>query len=493
MTGQPGRPAASRRLIAWAQRRSHLLPAPVRHAASRAVRRLNKPAPGEILVSEDWTQPLIAGRSGADLEALRPGPAVPTPAEKQDQPVPVAVRDPVISCAVATGILDVGGGEEVATFLARNLRQHGFDTVVIHSGTKLADVAGPGGRLLASLAEAAVPAVELTPATAADWFRRHRPQVVHGNYAPDWMLDAAAGTGARWVELLHGMHMFLSPEAWPPERVRAGKISAQVAISDLVRRQYLAGNPDFPADRIVTVPNGIEPKRYAPIDRDQARAALGLADEFLFVCTARYCLQKNLYGLVAAFAEVARDRPDAHLLVAGRPDDRMYTEHVRGLAARVDCAGRIHLRGHCANVPALLAAADAFVLDSFFEGAIPLSTMEAMAAGLPVVMSDVGGAREQLGWAGDRGYLVANPGGEPELVDWARMGALRLRPQPNRGELVAAMARILDERAHWAASRDRLRTAAAGLFPPEESVRRHAAVLRSVASGQPVPSTFAAL
>ena len=496
-------------LIAWAQRRGHLVPKPVRQLAGRTVRRLSRARPGLPVLSEDWTRPLIPGRPSADLEALPPTvteaeppsvteaepPAVteaepPTVTEAEPPPVieaeprsasnaVVEVSQAPIRCAVATGILAVGGAEEVAVFLARNLPRYGFETILIHSGTK-------GGQLLASLDQAGIPAAELSPATAARWFAEQRPQVVHGNYAPDWMLDAATQTGSRWVETVHGMHRFLSPNAWAPECVRAKAFAAQVAISDMVRRQYVAGNPDFPEDRIVTINNGIERRRYARVDRAAARAALGLTDEFLFVSTARYCLQKNMYGLVAAFAELTRRRPDGHLLVAGRPDDRLYAEQVRALARRVDTRGRIHLRGHCANVPALLAAADAFVLDSFFEGH-PLASMEAMAAGLPVIMSEVGGAREQLGRAGDRGYMVANPGGDPELVDWARMGELRLRDQPNAEELVAAMSRVLGERDTWAASRDRLRGAADGLFPPEQSVRRHAAVLRAVVQDEPLP------
>lgn len=445
--------------------------------------------------SEDWSRPLVAGRAAADLEALRPEPRTAVTQGTPTPPSPAAstaVRDPLIRCAVATGVFDVGGGEEVASLMARHLPRYGFETAVIYSGTKLTGQIGPGGRLLTALTEAGIPTVELTPDIVGDWFRSYRPQVVHGNYAPNWMLDAATNAGAAWVETLHGMHSFLSEAAWPPERVRAKAIAAQVAISDLVRRQYLAGNPAFPPDRIVTIPNGIEATRYAPVDRQKARTALGLKDEFLFVSTARYCLQKNTFGLVAAFVEAARYRPQAHLLVAGRPDDPLYFEHVRALVEREGPHGRIHLRGHCANVPALLAAADAFVLDSFFEGAIPLASMEAMAAGLPVIMSDVGGAREQLGWTGDRGYLVANPGGEPELVDWARMGDLRLRPQPNKEELVSAIVSAVDRREFWAASRARLRDDAAGLFLPELSVRRHADVLRSVVRGGPLPDVLTA-
>lgn len=390
-----------------------------------------------------------------------------------------------LHCAIATGTLDVGGGEEVAAFLARRLPEVGLDTVVLHAATRLPGQAGAGGRLARSLVEAGVAVVELSPGTAGEWFARHRPDVVSGHYAPDWMLDAAVAAGVPWVETLHGMNAFLDPHVWSRERRRAAAVSAQIAISDLVRRQYLTGNPDYPEHRIVTIPNGIEEPRYAAVDRSRARVALGLRDEFLFLSLARYCLQKNTYGLVAAFAEVASLHPEAHLLCAGRAaDDLLYFEQTRQLARSLPTADRIHLRGHCANAPALLAAADAFVLDSFFEG-WSLASMEALASGLPVVMSDVSGAREQLGRDGQRGYLVANPAGPPGSVDWRRIAELRFRPQPNRAELVAAMSALVRDGGTWRARRDRLRREARDLFPADVSLHRHAQVLFAVALGEP--------
>jgi glycosyltransferase involved in cell wall biosynthesis len=269
------------------------------------------------------------------------------------------------------------------------------------------------------------------------------------------------------------------------ERTRAGRVAALIAVSEMVRRQYLAGVPGFPAQRLVTIPNGVDELRIAQVDRALARAALGLRDEFLFVSLARYGLQKNTYALVTAFAEVAARHPDAHLLVAGRADDPAYFAQVADHARRQECASRIHLRGHCTNPSALLAAADAFVLDSFFEG-WSLASMEALVLGVPVVMADVGGAREQLaaeGW----GHLVANPAHHPESVDWDTIAMLRFRPQDNRAELVDAMSQVVREADLWIARREDLARQARSAFPAGLCLRRHAEVLRAVASGAPIP------
>ncbi|MEU5907842.1 glycosyltransferase [Micromonospora sp. NPDC047527] len=427
--------------------------------------------------------PLVPGRGVGDLEALRPVVADPRPSTPPAA-VDVTGSRPV-RCAIATGVLDVGGAEEVAAFLARRLPAHRFETAVIHTGTRLPGQEGAGGRLARALADEGVPTHLVTPDDAVAWLRSWRPDVISGHNADDWLLDAATEVGVPWVETLHDMHRFYHPDSWVPEGRRAQGIAAQVAVSDLVRQQYLVRNPGYPGDRLVTVPNGVDASRVRRVDRASARAALGLTDEFLFVSLARYCLQKNTFGLVTAFSDVAAAHPDAHLLVAGRAnDDLLYYEQTRQAAASLPGADRIHLRGHCANPLALLAAADAFVLDSFFEG-WSLASMEALAAGVPVVLTDVGGAREQLA-NGRRGHLVSNPAGDAELVDWQVINDLRYRPQGNRSDLVEAMSSMVRERAAWAASRERLREEALGLFSPDGSLAGHARVLRAVALGNPL-------
>ncbi|GIJ80073.1 Glycosyltransferase involved in cell wall bisynthesis [Micromonospora phaseoli] len=472
----------ARRFALWAQRRAHVVPAPLRRLGGRGLRRFTRADVGTSRPSEDWSVPLVARAAAGDLEALRPVAAQPP--LPPDAPVTRARR---VRCAIAASVLDVGGAEEVAAFLARRLPGHGFETVVIYSGTRLPGQDGEGGRLARALAAEGVATRLLGPEDAAEWMRSWRPDVISAHNAEDWLLDLAAELGVPWVETLHDMHRLYHPHSWAPERRRAERISAQVAVSDLVRRQYLTRNPTYPSDRVVTVPNGVDGSRVRLVDRGRARAALGLTDEFLFVSLARYCLQKNTFGLVTAFGEVAAGHPDAHLLVAGRAnDDLLYYEQTRQLASTLPAADRIHLRGHCANPLALLAAADAFVLDSFFEG-WSLASMEALAAGVPVVLTDVGGAREQLG-GGRRGYLVANPAGKAELVDWPVINDLRYRPQPNRAELVAAMSSMIRDRVAWADARQRLRDEAIGLFNPEESLAGHAGVLRAVALAEPLPA-----
>jgi glycosyltransferase involved in cell wall biosynthesis len=136
-------------------------------------------------------------------------------------------------------------------------------------------------------------------------------------------------------------------------------------------------------------------------------------------------------------------------------------------------------------VSAVLAAADAFVLDSFFEG-WSLASTEALSAGLPVVLSEVGGAREQVGENGLRGFLVPNPaGGDPDAIDWRTIGRARFCSQVNRVALVEAMCAVVADRDSWREKREELRQDSVKRFSIDVCVQRHAEVLTRAAMGEP--------
>ena len=140
----------------------------------------------------------------------------------------------------------------------------------------------------------------------------------------------------------------------------------------------------------------------------------------------------------------------------------------------------MHLRDSWPAPSTLLAAADAFVLDSFFEG-WPLVTMEALIAGLPVVMSEVGGAWEQVGSDGLSGYLVPNPLGDPEQLTWDAIYGARFAPQANKDALVTAMISAIDERERWIERREIPRSDSPRRFEPELCLQRYAGVLTKAA------------
>lgn len=139
--------------------------------------------------------------------------------------------------------------------------------------------------------------------------------------------------------------------------------------------------------------NGIEVEKYrvALARRAALRLSWGAKDgDVVFVCVASLTQKKNHPLLLAAFASLQEAVPDTQLILVGDGDQRAALEteiEGRGLS------GQVRLLGNRDDVADVLSAADVFVLSSDKEG-MPLSAMEAMAAGKPVVATRVGGTPE---------------------------------------------------------------------------------------------------
>lgn len=199
-----------------------------------------------------------------------------------------------------------------------------------------------------------------------------------------------------------------APRRWLQLRVErrvAARAGAVVAAGPTERRIVLAAGL-APAARVHVLRPRLDLAWAFAIgsaDRSAARAALGVAPAAFCVATAcRLDRPRDLPLLLDAFADLARAVPDARLLIAGDGPDRSAIE--RGIASR-GLAGRAFLLGHLSDVGPVLAAADVFALTSRAWEGLPTAALEAAAAGLPVVLSDAGGARDALE-ANESGLLV---------------------------------------------------------------------------------------
>jgi glycosyltransferase involved in cell wall biosynthesis len=169
---------------------------------------------------------------------------------------------------------------------------------------------------------------------------------------------------------------------------RRGVLPVAIAreVADSLRRVY--GLDDFPL-----IPNGIpiDTYRRPSIDRERWRNKEGfMPTEVLFVCVAWLRPQKNPVLLLESFRRGPASDPRAHLLLVGTGALRSELERQIGASGLQE---RVHLLGTRADVPEILNAADVFVLGSDYEGN-PLSVMEAMAAGKPMICTAVGGVPE---------------------------------------------------------------------------------------------------
>jgi glycosyltransferase involved in cell wall biosynthesis/O-antigen ligase len=196
----------------------------------------------------------------------------------------------------------------------------------------------------------------------------------------------------------------------------------------------------IPAERITVIERGRDPARLGapdPVRRERARRRLGFSrrDEVL-VTVGRQEFQKGQRYLIEAMAELSRIRPNTTLLIAGRRGHA--SEELERVWRETGLGDRVRFLGFTQDVPEILAAADLFVFPSLYEG-LPGALIEAMAAGLPVVASDIDATREVL--EPGRNALLVPPASASHLAG----GILRLLCEENERRRFGSRSRAIFE------------------------------------------------
>lgn len=161
-----------------------------------------------------------------------------------------------------------------------------------------------------------------------------------------------------------------------------------IAVSEGVAR-FLATRELVPRRKIIVSPNGIDTRLFVPPSkerRDRARAEMGLgAGDFVVGAMGRLAPEKNLRSIV----ELARQVPGCQFVIAG---DGPEMESLRRSGGELS---NFRLLGNISDRPGFYAALDVFVLPSLHE-ALPMTILESMAAGIPIIASDLEGVSSAL-------------------------------------------------------------------------------------------------
>lgn len=350
--------------------------------------------------------------------------------------------------------LDVGGAQATAVRTCALLDPSRYRPLLLTGGD-----AGSGGSLVTAAEDAGIEVVRIPSLVSAvrpsrdllavrdlcRVIRSRQVALVHTHSSKAGALGrAAAGrTGRPKVHTVHGWSFHDGQPAiigWvyrSVERHFGRRTDALVVVTPADREIGLGAGIGRP-EQYHLVRSGIAlPPEPSGHDRGQARAVLGWeSDHVGLVAVGRLAKQKDPPTLIGAFARVAALRPGARLALIGDGDLR---PDVEALVARHGLGRQVQLLGIRSDVVDLLAGADAFVSSSLWEG-LPRTVLEAIAVGVPVVATDVGGIRDVI--EPDRTGLLV-PSGDPSALAAALVEVID-QPQEARSRAVNARS-ALDE------------------------------------------------
>jgi len=311
------------------------------------------------------------------------------------------------------GRLNMGGPAHIAALLSgRRFDPDRYETLLVHGSLapgeeSLAGLAEEEGAAMHPLPELQQPVQPLRDATALAKLirlvRGFRPHVVHTHTAKAGFLGRQAALALRpRPALVHTYHGHVLEGYFGAAKSRLylemeralARVSdcligvSQATVDDLVRLGVA------PPSKFRVLPLGLDLDGLAELPgelRAASRAELGIgAGEILLVFVGRIVPIKRLDLLLAALAEAREADPRLRLAVVGDGDERSPLERQ---AAELGIAGDVLFLGYRRELRPVFAAADLAVLSSDNEGT-PVSLIEAAAAGLPAVATDVGGVRE---------------------------------------------------------------------------------------------------
>lgn len=378
------------------------------------------------------------------------------------KPMPATAPIKVFQMALS---MKAGGLERVVHGLASRLSGNGME---IHVGCL-----DEGGALLDDLAARGIPTrVFGKKPVPLDWglvvrLRRYLRQegitLLHSHNTGCMLYGALAAAANRGVRVVHTDHGRSDPDSlkvFLEERLACRGCRRVVAVSHPLAR-YLEAKVRIPREKIEVILNGVDLERFRLSGGDRSfrqrflRESDWDGEDVVLGLTARMDPVKNLPWLVRAFSRLAADHPRVRLLLLGDGPDR---ETVRRLVAELGLESKVRLVSWSDDIAAYYHCMDILVLCSLSEGT-SMTVLEAMASGLPVVASRVGGNPELVA-DGQTGWLF-DPDAEDQFLEhlipliaqpdlrraMGRRGRERVEAHFSLGEMLSRYARLYRQAA----------------------------------------------
>ena len=334
-------------------------------------------------------------------------------------------------CFVATGL--ARGGAELQLFLAATgLLARGFDVHVVcilsndYYGAKLEEHGVPVTCLNALRTTNAIRILT----RFVRCVRQLGPVALVGIDYPGAMLARAGGAFARIPVVISSIHT--ENNGGPHRRLALAWTHSLATVTTAVSHRVAQTLVDMgvPSTRVQVIPNGVDLQAVGPhlrAERAALRRSLGIGDDqFLWLAAGRMETPKDYPNLLAAMALLSKESAPVRLAVAGQGP--LFAEMQERVSA-LQLEKTVSLLGLRDDVPALMAAADATVLSSAWEG-LPTVALESLAVETPIVCTDVGGVREIVD-DGRSGFIVAPR--NPEALASAMSAMMACPEEARRG------------------------------------------------------------
>lgn len=311
--------------------------------------------------------------------------------------------------------LDRAGMETVTATLGEGLMERGHDvgfTCIERAGELGEELVEKGHRVSVVPAPGLRP--NIVPTELAAWFAELRPDVVHA-HSGVWLKAVQGARKARVPRVVFTPHGIRSMAGWHLHvygRVAAARTDHIVAVSEPLAHHVIRALK-VPPERVAVVPNGVATDTFRPGPPPaDLRASLGIPEGAVVIGNvARFDPVKNHTLLIDAFARLREYRDDVFLLLVG---DGTCRAEIEAQVAALGLGPHVRMTGVVRGTAPLYRVMDVFALSSHTEGT-SISLLEAMASGVPVVATSVGGNPALLE-RGRRGLLTP-PGDAAALAD----------------------------------------------------------------------------
>jgi len=318
--------------------------------------------------------------------------------------------------------LGPGGAEGLMPSLLEHLSAHGVQSQVCVLQSRL------GNPVAGELVKRGIP-VELIRVDNLHsinqilnlfrYVRKNHPDILHTQLETSDILGSMISR-LLGIPSVCTLHTLSAPSKKRTSRLRnlIRRVSLQlfstkiIAVSDVTRKHFI--KLGMKPDKLITLYNGIDLSKFN-ITRSLPNARKSLLDlnhnDIVLITVAVLREPKGIHYMIRALPSVLNKFSGAHYVVVGDGD---YRQPLEELARSLGVADRVLFLGYKENIPELLSASDLFVFPTLND-ALPTVLLEAMAAGLPVVASEVGGVPEIL--MHEKNGLLVPPANVPCLID----------------------------------------------------------------------------